>query len=67
MYMGNRENLTRNNPTMNREYEQPGTNMGDTGEQINKQPTQRKARCDGKTKGIEPLQPNGKRRGSKKK
>lgn len=52
---------------MNREYEQPGTNMGDTGEQINKQPTQRKARCDGKTKGIEPLQPNGKRRGSKKK
>ncbi len=24
-----------NNPTMNREQEQPGTNMGDTGERIN--------------------------------
>jgi hypothetical protein len=46
--MGDRENPTRNNPTMNREYEQPGTNMGDTGEQNNKQPTQRKATRDGK-------------------
>jgi hypothetical protein len=38
MYKGNRENLKRNNPTMNREYEQPGTNMGDTGELNNQRP-----------------------------
>ena len=52
-----------NNPTMNREYEQPETNKGNSGGQNNKQPTATQCETRWKNKREQPLQPNGKRRG----